>query len=665
MTACSGVVHYVTEGVAPECRLMFYHALTAIRFKVGQNLSWNKTINKVEIINAQSKGRYTLATDANCADAAWSNLNTPATFTLDGINISTSQVANTILTGKEGDNYTFYMLPQSLAGVSVRISFTDGTSVDANLKGEWKPGTTVTYSMSNKNSSWEYHLDVTDPAVVGYTGTMAKNYKIKSYRVDPATGTQQPVAWKVVGYAPVDDDHFSMDKKPDWLQSMDMMNGEGNTVDISGNATLKSDVVDFAAQRNASMQNATSLGTSTEPYNLSNSTGAAAVENTANSYVVSAPGYYRIPLVYGNAIKGGTANTSAYKASINKSYCLLNFKDHADIDIDDPWITKTNSGAYVPTGAKLVWADEKGLVTNLKVTGTGTDAFVNFEVPQANIMNGNAVISVVMGTDVLWSWHLWFAPKEVLETIACTNNKNKVYRFTKETLGWKFTKWNGTTYDQPRKIRVKVEQIVGNNGVKQFGIFTITQNNGNEREGYAPFYQWGRKDAMLLYGTPAEGPKYSIENSSVSFGFTIKNPTTLPIYKSYLNLWSIDNDVRGLNDNMVEKTVYDPCPVGYHIPASNAFSGFTKQTAVGSFSKGWIFNNQQENPTAQIFFPACGYYHHDYDALWEVGELGKYITVSINSGSGASSFTFDKNNDEIGSFGFLFYCGFSVRPVAE
>ncbi len=158
------------------------------------------------------------------------------------------------------------------------------------------------------------------------------------------------------------------------------------------------------------MQDAASLGTLTEPYNLSNSTGAAAVENTANCYVVSAPGYYRIPLVYGNAIKGGKANTSAYKTSISNPNCLQNFKDHADIDIDDPWITKS----HVPTRAKLVWADEKGLVTNLTVTGIGTDAFVNFEVPQSKIKNGNAVIAVVMGTDVLWSWHLWFAPKDVL-----------------------------------------------------------------------------------------------------------------------------------------------------------------------------------------------------------------------------------------------------------
>lgn len=86
-----------------------------------------------------------------------------------------------------------------------------------------------------------------------------------------------------------------------------------------------------------------------------------------------------------------------------------------------------------------------------------------------------------------------------------------------------------------------MEQTVGNNGVKQFGIFTITQNNGDEREGYAPFYQWGRKDAMLLYGTPAEGPKHSVVDKVSSCGFTIKYPTTLASYIDYFNLWSIDN----------------------------------------------------------------------------------------------------------------------------
>ena len=118
MTACSGEVKYATRYVAPTTNLNFRHALTAVRFKVGQNLSWNKTITKVEIVNAQSKGRYTLSSKADGTGAAWSNLSTPATFTLGGdgtLNVSTSQAVNQIIMGNNGDNFTFYLYDSAIA----------------------------------------------------------------------------------------------------------------------------------------------------------------------------------------------------------------------------------------------------------------------------------------------------------------------------------------------------------------------------------------------------------------------------------------------------------------------------------------------------------------------------------------------------------------------
>ena len=41
----------------------------------------------------------------------------------------------------------------------------------------------------------------------------------------------------------------------------------------------------------------------------------------------------------------------------------------------------------------------------------------------------------------------------------------------------------------------------------------------------------------------------------------------------YYNLWSTDNDKTVPNDDVVIKSVYDPSPVGYSLPASNAFTG--------------------------------------------------------------------------------------------
>ena len=109
LTACSGVVHYIVNNIAPTTNLAFRHALTAVQFKVGQNLSYNRQITKVEIIGAKSKGRYTLAKDENGTDAGWSDLSSPATFTLGGdgsVNVSTARDVNAVIMGNNGDNST-------------------------------------------------------------------------------------------------------------------------------------------------------------------------------------------------------------------------------------------------------------------------------------------------------------------------------------------------------------------------------------------------------------------------------------------------------------------------------------------------------------------------------------------------------------------------------
>ena len=70
MTACSGDVQYVTQNVQPTTSLDFRHALTGIRFAVGQNLSWNKTIDKVELRNVLLKSKYVLSKQFNGTGAA-------------------------------------------------------------------------------------------------------------------------------------------------------------------------------------------------------------------------------------------------------------------------------------------------------------------------------------------------------------------------------------------------------------------------------------------------------------------------------------------------------------------------------------------------------------------------------------------------------------------
>ena len=694
MTACTGEVHYATQFEQPTTNLDFRHALTGIRFAVGQNLSWNKIIDKVEIRNAVMKSKYTLSKKLNGTGATWHIQSTDprGTAKLDGLSVSTSESPNTTIMGNAGDNFTFYMIPQMLTGkgVTAYVHCTDGTEITAPLKGEWKAGTTRTYKLSQTNSTWTYTITATDPSrAAKYDETTSQAYGITSFREDPVTHTKQAVAWKVIGYS-VDNGTTWTTNKPAWLTALSAESGNGGTAAEAGTATLTKDVKDLLKERNDGLKNATPLGTASAPYDLSlhNYQGATTARNTANSYLISAPGHYRIPLVYGNAIKNGGNNPSSYKTSNTGTYILSNFKDHNGNDITNPWIEKTNSGANAGiNGAKIVWADEANLVhlSASPIAHVGGDAYLDFEVKAADIKSGNAVVAVTKGGVVVWSWHLWFAPKSALTPIPVTNYQGKVYNFTEETLGWKPTKWEGTTYNKARTVKVKVEQTIANNGTKQVAVLNITQNPGSVKQGANTLYQFGRKDAFPGTDTTPDGSFNMDGSDNMSVTNGIQHPETFYNYGStwyngynQYNLWSMDNTTTGYNDNSVVKTIYDPCPAGFHMPASNAFTGFTAngqnggtknvdgtddlQTYMNNFGHNFWTSSSK---TATIYFPASGYRNVSDGSLGYVGSSGYcWSAVPYNTGYGCHLTSFWGNVYPLDKL-YPRASGFPARPVSE
>ena len=704
MTACTGDVEYTTQFQHPTTNLDFRHALTGIRFAVGQNLSWNKTIDKVELRNAVMKSKYVLSKQFNGTGAAWDHSSdTRGNATLSGVSVSTSVSPNTTIMGNAGDNYTFYMIPQQLTnkGVTAYVHCTDGTEITVPLKGEWKAGTTRTYKLSQTNSTWEYVLTPTDPSrAANYDETQSQAYGITSYREDPATHQQQAVAWKVVGYDADGDGTFSMSEKPAWLTSLSKTEGDGGTAADQGTATLTKNVTDFLAKRNKELKEATALGSASVPYDLSlhNVQGATIARSTANSYVISAPGHYRIPLVYGNAIENGSNNPSSYISSApatmvnGKDVILHNFKDHAGHAIDDPWIEKTNGGANASVdGAEVVWADAADLVHSPSIVHDGGEGFLDFEVKASDIQSGNAVVAVTKGSGasktVLWSWHLWFAPKDALDKIPVTNHQGVVYNFTKETLGWKPTQWSGSTYSSARTVKVKVEQTVANNGAKAYTVINITQNPGGVRKGATTLYQFGRKDAFPgvakadlasnSHFTENAGDNMSIENGIQHPDLYYTWGSNWENNYSYNNLWSADNTARGFNDNSVVKTVYDPCPVGFKMPASNAFTGFTTtgqnsstQSELNIEDSQTFQNNLGHNfwtnssKTATIYFPASGCRDNSDGSLSTIGIFGSYWSAYYNV-SNYGCFLIFYSGLVNPLYAGIRANGFAVRPVAE
>ena len=151
----------------------------------------------------------------------------------------------------------------------------------------------------------------------------------------------------------------------------------------------------------------------------------------------------------------------------------------------------------------------------------------------------------------------------------------------------------------------------------------------------------------------------------------------------YYNLWSTDNNKTDANDEKVIKSVYDPSPIGYSLPASNAFTGFTttggnvgywstpltpetkaKFNVKSEFEKGWYFYNKPNKQGGNIFFPAYGYRHFSYGFLLNMNTSGYYWL----SGPCFTNYGFSLNFSSILVLPLIdgyCSCGFTVRSAEE
>ena len=629
--------------------LEFKHVFTAVRFVVGDDMKAG-TVNKVRLRNITSGGVYHPETGY------------VGKLVGQGIVKDFEQELNKVTDGTPGAAITapfqtFMLPPQGFTDDSsvIEIVFTDDEgehTLSASLKDQmWNSGTTVTYKISTSSINWDYHLDVTGPSEYSYAGG-TDVYKVTSYRRHHK-GTEEAIPWTT---------EFSTDNglswsadKPDWLTDF-TTSSQGSTASQSFNATVGAQAGTDTSPHTAALRTAAPKGSAGQPYNLSNSTGGVQVENTANCYVVGAPGYYSFPLVYGNAVKNGATNTSAYTTANSGSNILSTFINHTGNGITDPYIA--NNAGCVPAKAELVWQDALSLVSDIKYNSGTNGGNISFKVDPSTIRQGNAVIAIKDVNDqILWSWHIWVTDEEIKNTIAVTNRQNVTYNLMSVNLGWCDS--NTTSY-AGRSCKVKFTA-----GEKSQEITLKQASNSITTGGNSPFYQWGRKDPFLPSDGLADANKTWYDkagNASTLNPATEDFSTGIPCIKNYIlkpnvmqsnasgdalyqNLWSADNNVYTANDNLVVKTIYDPSPVGFKLPASNAFTGFTKRSGTmynpaqinGTWddsSKGWRFyTNSVKDKT--IFFPASGRYNYSSGVLRAVGSGGWYwLAVPGNQTNG-------------------------------
>ena len=724
MTACSGEVHYI-HGNDPTSNLKFRHALAAVKFSIGSNLS-PITITKIELTNVKYKGRYRLPNQADGSDAVWTSVdNATTTMVLDNININAAEMPNTMLAGaldpdpnnhnRTGrENYTFLMIPQVMPAktaanaIKAVIYYQDGATtktITIPLTGEWKANTTMEYKLSQKNSSWSFQLTLFDNnKIFDYQGNVlgiSAQFYVKSLRQGGAT--QQAVPWKISKYEEWD---YTLNggtggwvdrgtTKPVWLGDITDHGNGGTAADVCNTAVKAAPVTDQLAAYNQALKDATSKGTATNPYNLANPGGNGSmmdIEESANCYLISAPGHYCLPLVYGNSYKNNIVNGNSFRSTQPASipYLLKTFKDHRDMDMAGARIS-AQLGTYLD-GASIVWMDQPNLIrsSSLSVannipTNLGSMDFLEFEVKKEDIHNGNAVIAVKLGNTIVWSWHLWFDHADALDKIT-TKGPGGTYHFTRNSLGQVHTKYEKTIYDQPRKARLTVEQLAGNGGNKEKSQVIIVQNPGSTEEDFCTYYQFGRKDAFpgtdtFYDGTSGVSPSttgFQKAPGAQTIGTTIMNPGTMycvhpdQYSTSYYNTWSINHHGNlGLNSVPVVKTVYDPCPAGFCMPARNAFFTFNKggdkpNAPSNSWDKGINFYTEI-NPTSTtptIFFPASGCRVHSDGSLIGLGTTGFYWAAEGYNTYYGNYFSFT-NGFLYSSIYYYRSLALAVRPMAD
>ena len=347
---------------------------------------------------------------------------------------------------------------------------------------------------------------------------------------------------------------------------------------------------------------------------VDNAGNARTSRTTANCYMVHNAGWYKLPLVYGNAIKNGSTNSSAY-TGVSGTNTTLNFLNHLGNAITNPWIKNHN---ITVNGAGLVWEDVSGLITNVKIDGD----YLLFKVNKdAASQEGNAVIAAKTsdGT-IVWSWHIWVT-KQTFASTTSINTGSQTYQVAPVNLGW-----------------------VGSNSTNTF-------------------YQWGRKDPFQGTGEVT----YSA-STTATIADNIKNPGTFycnsgtdgPCTSTFYNMW--DAQQTG-TDNIVtatKKTVYDPCPPGFCVPTGNLY--YYMADGSSKSDSNWDSSNKGKTYSG-IFFPASGCRSHNSGTLYDVGSNGRYWSASLNGDNNGRFLHFSSSYWSWDNYRRAY--GFPVRPVAE
>lgn len=455
------------QGRAP---LKFHHALSAVKFAIRDVLDGE--IENIQIAGVHGTGKciYTSDDDGEGGAFSWSDQNGNETYSQNfnySVNnrpiVDPSDDTQDVVLNETMPEKTFMLIPQRIpddAEIIVTLSRTnpgndeDGRplpkritvrgKIKANNVTEWLPGHEYIYTISTSKDNWVYVFDalgneaegteniyVYDPNDTRFdTYHNTAYYSVRSYRyrandqsrVEACPWTANNTgsySYSVKGAEealyPSADPKLKWVDGPTWIKDRfaTPMRGNGNKdksyekhdIDLIAHYVT----TDWIGDEDMQGYKPYPEHDKDKPYDLSKPGGMA--RNTANCYVVDRGGWYMFPIIYGNAIKNGSTNESAYKCQNTSTDAplLKTMVDYRGNAISQPQIT-----APANAKAELVWQDAYELVESIELVTIGGEKMIRFYINPNNIQQGNAVIALTDGSSnvegkstIMWSWQIW------------------------------------------------------------------------------------------------------------------------------------------------------------------------------------------------------------------------------------------------------------------
>lgn len=245
----------------------------------------------------------------------------------------------------------------------------------------------------------------------------------------------------------------------------------------------------------------------------------------------------------------------------------------------------------------VVWQSSDDLVT------VSLDGAVVRIQANTNGTAGNALVAAydTNGT-ILWSWHVWVTP--YAKVLDGTGTNGYIYSFG----GYQWMDRN-------------------------LGALNTNRESGNR----SLYYQWGRKDPFRATGVTVtnKGTVLNIDES-------VEEPTVFFTQQSETNTWhGGPAAIKNLWQESV-KTIFDPCPAGWRVPAFVCWSSYTWKDniswdtanrcgaalTIGNGSYAW-FPIGALDLSANFNSGSC----HMWSALWGEGTPPAAYTFTSSNGS--------------------------------